>query len=145
MLKSIFSILVLSLIVFNSCDSSSNLNFVNKNEDYLGGDWELSKIGILDKNQKKTFFSVDSTNFNFKILNIDTKKMLFHLKSYPFSQFEPKYRILINNDTIKLKSGAIMNGQILFKNIFVFGMTNDNKYLELKDLKEKNIMIFSKK
>ncbi len=145
MLKKDFSILVVILIVFNSCDSSSNMNFINKNENYLGGDWELKKIEILDNNQKKIFFSIDSTNFNFKILNIDTKKMLFHLKSYPFSQFEPKYRILINNDTIKLKSGAIMNGQILFKNIYIFGMTKDNKYLKLKDLKEKKAMIFSKK
>tara|TARA_B100001175_G_scaffold317514_1_gene334730 strand:+ start:634 stop:1071 length:438 start_codon:yes stop_codon:yes gene_type:complete len=144
-LKKDFSILVVILIVFNSCDSSSNMNFINKNENYLGGDWELKKIEILDNNQKKIFFSIDSTNFNFKILNIDTKKMLFHLKSYPFSQFEPKYRILINNDTIKLKSGAIMNGQILFKNIYIFGMTKDNKYLKLKDLKEKKAMIFSKK
>ena len=145
MLKNVFSILVIILIVFNSCDSSSNRNFINKNENYLGGDWELKKIEILDNNQKKIFFSIDSTNFNFKILNIDTKKMLFHLKSYPFSQFEPKYRILINNDTIKLKSGAIMNGQILFKNIYIFGMTKDNMYLRLKDLKEKKAMIFSKK
>ena len=77
MLKKDFSILVVILIVFNSCDSSSNMNFINKNENYLGGDWELKKIEILDNNQKKIFFSIDSTNFNFKILNIDTKKMLF--------------------------------------------------------------------
>ena len=132
----------LILIFSFACDS--NPKFFKKDKKYLSGNWRLIEIGVL--NQKGTFFKVDSSDYNFKKLFIDIDKKKFHLTSYPFLDFEPSFPISIENDTIFLLSGTTLKNELVMlkKNTIIYNFSENYKLLELKNLDEKNIMIFSR-
>ena len=123
---------------------NSNPNFTVSDKEYLNGKWELIKIGVL--NQNNTFFTVDSSNYNFKKLFININKMNFHLTSYPFENFEPSYPIGITNDSIFILSGTTVNNEIVMlrKKTILYKISEDYKLLELRDFDDKSIMIFSR-
>ena len=104
----------------------------------------MVEIGVL--NQKNTFYAVDSSNYNFKKLFIDIDKKNFHLTSYPFVDFEPSFPISIKSDTIFLLSGTTLENELVMlkKNTIIYNFSKDYKLLELRNLDEKNIMIFSR-
>jgi hypothetical protein len=138
LLISLFSILYLT----SACNSNPKFTMVDK--EYLDGKWKLIKIGVINHN--KTFFTVDSSNYNFKKLNINIDKMNFHLTSYPFENFEPSYPIEITNDSIFFLSGTTVNDEIIMlrKKTILYKISEDYKLLELRDFNEKEIMIFSR-
>ena len=132
------------LYVCFACNSQSNLKFAPSNMNNLEGNWILTEIGSFDN--KNNFFSVDSTNYNFKKLSIDIDKMNFHLTSYPFSNFEPSFPISIVKDTIFLLSGTTIDNKLfmLKKNTIIYKFSSDHKFLQLQNLNDKSIMIFSR-
>ena len=82
-----------------ACNFEKNINFEDGNFEInnLNGKWSLIQRGILS-NQELNLFNVDSTNFNYKKLNIDTEKMIFHLTSFPFNNSrEYPSRIIIGS------------------------------------------------
>ena len=131
-----------------ACNFEKNINFEDGNFEInnLNGKWSLIQRGILS-NQELNLFNVDSTNFNYKKLNIDTEKMIFHLTSFPFNNSrEYPSRIIISNDTIKITSGTTINNEIkiLIKKYIIFKISNNLNYLKLFDTKDNSVMIFSR-
>lgn len=139
-----FSVLIVNI----SCNSIQKPNFNNdfNDLDYLNGEWKLKKIGVFDRNKKIDFYIVDSTNYNYQILNIDTDKMLYNIKNYPFIKFEPSYPVSISGDTIYIKSGTTINNELvmLIKNKIIFKISDDLMSLKLTEFNGRNIKIFSK-
>ena len=137
----IFSLI---LCVCFACNSRSNLKFISSDMNNLKGNWILTEIGGFEN--KNNFFSVDSTSYNFKKLSINVDKMNFHLTSYPFSNFEPSFPISIVNDTIFLLSGTTIDNKLVMlkKNTIVYKFSGDLKFLQLQNLNDKSIMIFSR-
>jgi hypothetical protein len=133
-----------AFILLISFACNSNPKFFKKEKKYLNGKWRLVEIGVL--NQKNTFYAVDSSNYNFKKLFIDIDKKNFHLTSYPFVDFEPSFPISIKSDTIFLLSGTTLENELVMlkKNTIIYNFSKDYKLLELRNLDEKNIMIFSR-
>ncbi|MAV80223.1 MAG: hypothetical protein CBD31_05345 [Flavobacteriaceae bacterium TMED171] len=130
------------------CEYDKKINFEDGNFEInnLNGKWELIQMGVLS-NLELNLFNVDSTNFNYKKLNIDTEKMIYHLTSYPFKNSrEYPSKIFISNDTIKITSGTTINNEIkiLIKKYIIFKISNNLNYLKLFDTKDNTVMIFSK-
>jgi hypothetical protein len=137
-------LIILIFYFFFACNNKSDPKFFISDMSNLKGNWMLTEIGLIDK--KNTLFSVDSTNYNFKKLSIDIDKMNFHLTSYPFKNFEPSFPISISNDTIFILSGTTIDNELVMlkKNSFVYKFSDDHKLLQLLNLEDKIIMIFSR-
>lgn len=127
-----------------ACNNNSSPKFIVSDMNNLRGNWILTEIGVSDK--KNSFFSVDSSNYNFKKLSINIDKMNFHLTSYPFKNFEPSFPISISNDTIFILSGTTIDNKLVMlkKNTLLYKLSEDHKFLQLQNRDDKIIMIFSR-
>ena len=144
MIRKVIILSVPIFLIFFTCNNKSSKNFFISDKSNLNGNWILNELGSLDK--KNTFFSVDSTNYNFKKLSIDIDKMNFHLTSYPFKNFEPSFPISISKDTIFILSGTTIDNKLVMlkKNTLLFKLSEDNELLQLQNQDDKIIMIFSR-
>lgn len=144
MIRKVIILSVPIFLIFFNCNNKSSKNFFISDMSNLNGNWILNELGSFDK--KNTFFLVDSTNYNFKKLSIDIDKMNFHLTSYPFKNFEPSFPISISKDTIFILSGTTIDNKLVMlkKNTFLYKLSEDNELLQLQNLDDKIIMIFSR-
>ena len=144
MVKKFSFFLAIIFFTFFACNSISEPKFSISEMYNLKGNWKLTEIGKLDRN--KTFFYVDSSNYNFKKLHIDIDKMNFHLTSFPFENFEPSFPISIINDTIFLLSGTTIENKIVMlkKSTIIYKFSEDHKFLHLQNLDDDSVMIFSR-
>ena len=140
--------IVLFLFFVTSCEQDKKILFNNNNYEVtnLDGNWELVKTGIIE-DKMDNLFEVNKNNFNYKKLSIDTEKMIFHLRSYPFNNpREYGSKIRIAQDSIRIMSGTTVNNEIklLTKEIIIFKLSSDFNYLRLMNANNKSVMIFSK-
>ena len=138
-------IIFINIFLLNlACNSKSNPKFYYSDIGNLHGNWKLNEIGLSEK--KNTFFPIDTINYNFKKLSIDLDKMIFHLTSYPFKNFEPSFPISVISDTIFLLSGTTIENKLVMlkKNTILYKFSEDHKFLHLQNLDDNTTMIFSK-
>jgi hypothetical protein len=53
--------------------------------------------------------------------------------------------MVINGDSLKVKSGAIQNGEPIYKNSFTYMLSEDLQYLRIHKIDEKDIEIYHKR
>jgi hypothetical protein len=137
-----------TLVAVYSCANqgeSPQFTRVLKDQDLLNGKWYLYQKIIPEIKTIDSIYPIDSTSYRGNRLNIDTEKMLFSVQSYPYNIRVSKYRMLISQDTIKIKSGAFQKGMPMFKNSYTFMISKDAKHLRVFDLKENNLEIYHKR
>jgi hypothetical protein len=111
----------------------------------LNGKWYLHQKIIPKINTRDSIFQIDSTTYQGKRITIDVENMLFSGELYPYNAMVSKYRMVINGDSLKVKSGAIQNGDPIYKNSFTYMLSEDLQYLRIHKIDEKDIEIYHKR
>lgn len=111
----------------------------------LNGHWYLYEKIIPEINNRDSVLSIDSASYQGKRITIDVGKMLFSSELYPYSSVASKYRMIIAQDSLKVRSGAFQNGKPLYKNIFTLMLSDDAKHLRIYHTNEKEIEIYYKR
>ncbi|MBT6128127.1 MAG: hypothetical protein HOH47_05980 [Flavobacteriaceae bacterium] len=140
--------LLILLVLIWSChtpnrDPKFNRTFTDQQQ--LNGKWYLHQKIIPKINTRDSIFQIDSTTYQGKRITIDVENMLFSGELYPYNAMVSKYRMVINGDSLKVKSGAIQNGEPIYKNSFTYMLSEDLQYLRIHKIDEKDIEIYHKR
>ena len=110
----------------------------------LNGQWYLYQKIITELKSRDSIYPIDSTTYQGKRITIDVEKMLFSSELYPYNTLVSKYRMIISQDSLKVKAGAFRRGEPLYKNAFTFMISEDAKHLRIHNIEEKDIEIYHK-
>lgn len=111
----------------------------------LNGNWYLYQKIIPEVNSRDSIFPIDSVTFQGKRIIIDVEKMLFSIELYPYNAVVSKYRMIIFQDSLKVKSGAFQNGEPLYKNAFTFMLSKNAEHLRIHNIDAKEIEVYHKR
>tara|TARA_B100002019_G_scaffold289239_1_gene304440 strand:- start:3560 stop:4018 length:459 start_codon:yes stop_codon:yes gene_type:complete len=139
--------LIITTIMFSCTSNNDHPHFSRTLSDLkpLNGHWYLYQKIIPEIKSRDSIYPIDSSTYQGKRITIDVEKMLFSMELYPYNALVSKYRMIISQDSLKVKAGAFHEGEPIYKNSFTFMLSENTEHLRIYNIDEKGLEIYHKR